>query len=101
MSSHPRREPPRKVQEASGPRLAAAGSRLYQVQPPLDAFDPAIHIVEARLGRRVVDLDTRQVAFECVQTDDHLVQLAQDRIVLLPDLAQRPEDKIFGFFRHT
>jgi hypothetical protein len=42
--------------------MGLRGLRLDQAQPLLDALDPAIHIVEAQLGRGVVDLHRRHFA---------------------------------------
>src|SRR5215472_15268990 len=39
-------------------------SKRRSGQPLFDALDPAIHIVQVQLGRGVVDLHRRQIAFD-------------------------------------
>jgi hypothetical protein len=76
----------------AGPR--PPGLCLDQAQPLLDALDPAIYIVEAQLGRRVVDLHCRQVAFNRGHSGRQLTKPGLDTVQPLMDAREIRAEKI-------
>ena len=54
--------------------------RLDQLEPPLDAFDPAIRVFEAQLGCRVIDFHCRQIAFCPAEPQNDFAKTRLDKV---------------------
>jgi len=80
----------REIGAVPGPR----GLGLGQAQPAFDALDSAIHIIEAQLGRSVVDLHRCQVAFNRGHSGRQLAKPGLDTVEPLMDAREIGAEKI-------
>ena len=68
------------VSREIGAVRSSCGLSLDQAQLLFDALDPAIHVVEAHLGRGVVDLHLRQIALDRRNAGRQLAKAGLDAV---------------------